>query len=120
MHMSGEAVLLRVFLGERDRYEGLPMFEVIVNAARRDGMAGATVLRGIEGFGASSRVHTARLLRLSSDLSIVIELVDKEERIDAFMSTLDALFDTAGCGGLVTRERVQIVRYHAEGSKPEG
>ncbi len=116
MHISGEAVLLRVFLGERDRCEGLPMYEAIVNAARQEGLAGATVLRGIEGFGASSRVHTARLLRLSSDLSIVIELVDKQERIDSFMGVLDALFEKAGCGGLVTRERVEIVRYHAENS----
>ncbi len=114
MHISGQAVLLRVFLGEKDRCEGVPLYEAIVNAARREGLAGATVLRGIEGFGASSRVHTARLLRLSTDLSIVVELVDKEERIDAFMSVLDGLFDAAGCGGLVTREKVEIVRYHPQ------
>jgi uncharacterized protein len=114
MHISGEAVLLRIFLGESDRCEGKPLYETIVSTARSEGLAGATVLRGIEGFGASSRVHTARLLRLSTDLSIVIEFVDKAERVEAFLSVLDGLFDAAGCGGLVTREKVEIIRYHPE------
>ncbi|MCZ7557184.1 MAG: DUF190 domain-containing protein [Bacteroidia bacterium] len=114
MHISGEAVLLRIFLGESDRHEGKPLYEAIVNAARAEGLAGATVLRGIEGYGASSRLHTARLLRLSTDLSIVVEFVDKEERIEAFLSVLDGLFDIAGCGGLVTREKVEVIRYHPE------
>lgn len=114
MHISGEAVLLRIFLGESDRHEGKPLYEAIVNAARAEGLAGATVLRGIEGYGASSRVHTSRLLRLSTDLSIVVEFVDKAERIEAFLTVLDGLFDTAGCGGLVTREKVEIIRYHPQ------
>jgi PII-like signaling protein len=112
MHIKGEGVLLRVFLGEQDRCDSRPLYETIVSAAREQGLAGATVLRGIEGYGASSRMHTARLLRLSADLSIVVEIVDKSDRIDAFMEHLDMLFEKAGCGGLVTRERVDIIRYH--------
>jgi uncharacterized protein len=117
MHINGEGVLLRVFLGERDRCGSQPLYEAIVNAAKSTGLAGVTVLRGIMGYGASSRLHTAKLLRLSADLSIVIEIVDKSDRIDAFMEQLDQLFDRAGCGGLVTRERVEIIRYQA-GSTP--
>lgn len=82
MKIDGEGKLLRLFLGESDRWEGKPLYEAIVQRARAEGMAGVTVLRGIEGFGASSRMHTQRLLELSSDLPIVIELVDTQDKID--------------------------------------
>jgi len=111
MHTLGEARLLRIYVGEKDRAEGKPLYEHIVKSARAQGLAGATVLRGIEGFGASSLLHTARLLRLSDDLPIVIEIADKEERIRAFVDGLDALFDAAGCGGMVTLEKVEVLVY---------
>lgn len=82
MKIDGEGKLLRLFLGESDRWEGKPLYEAIVQRARAEGMAGVTVLRGIEGFGASSRMHTQRLLELSSDLPIVVELVDTQDKID--------------------------------------
>ena len=91
MRLEGEGELLRIFIGESDRHEGKPLFEAIVQLARKRGLAGATVLRGLEGFGAHSRVHTAKLLRLSEDLPIVIELVDKPDRIEAFLPDLDAM-----------------------------
>jgi PII-like signaling protein len=103
--------LLRIFVGEADRAEGRPLFETIVLLARAEGLAGATVLRGIEGFGRSSRIHTARILRLSQDLPIVIEIVDAAEKIDAFLTKLDPLIG----GGLVTVERVEVEVYRSEG-----
>ncbi|MFA6234206.1 MAG: DUF190 domain-containing protein [Bacteroidota bacterium] len=109
MDKLGEAKLLRIFIGEKDRCEGLPLYEYIVKQAREQGLAGATVLRGIEGFGASSRIHTARILRLSEDLSIVIEIADKEERIMPFVAQLQGIFDRAGCGGMATMEKVEIL-----------
>lgn len=103
--------LLRIFIGESDTYEGRPLYEAIVLALRREGLAGATVLRGIEGFGKSSRVHTAHILRLSEDLPIVIECVDTGEKIEAILPTLDTMIGD----GLVTMERVDVRVYHAEG-----
>ena len=111
MHTLGEAKLLRIFIGEKDRCEGKPLYEHIVLRAREAGLAGATVLRGIEGFGASSLLHTARLLRLSEDLPLVIEIADKEERIQPFIEQLHEIFEQAGCGGLVTMEKVDVVVY---------
>ena len=111
MHALGEARLLRIYVGEKDRVSGRPLYEHLVRAARERGLAGATVLRGIEGFGASSLLHTARLLRLSDDLPIVIEIADKEERIREFVDELDAVFDAAGCGGMVTLEKVDVLVY---------
>jgi len=92
MKLEGEGKLLRIFLGEGDRLEGKPLYEVIVAKAREQGLAGATVLRGIEGFGVLSRIHTAKILRLSEDLSIVVELVDTEEKVKAFMRRLTTCF----------------------------
>src|SRR3972149_7808655 len=89
MKIEGEAQLLRIFIGESDRWEGRPLYEAIVRAAREQGLAGATALRGIEGFGASSRIHTVKILRLSEDLPIVVEIVDRPERIAAFFPTID-------------------------------
>lgn len=107
MKLEGEGKLLRIFVGESDRWKGQPLFEAIVRKVRETGGAGATVLRGIEGFGAHSRIHTARILRLSEDLPIVIEVVDTAERIDALLPLLDEMIED----GLVTIETVRILRY---------
>jgi hypothetical protein len=102
-----EAVLLRIFLGEDDRHRHLPLYEAIVLKAREKHLAGATVLRGSLGFGKSSHLHTANVLRLSSDLPIVIEIVDTPEKVSAFLAELDGMMK----GGLVTLERAQVIRY---------
>ena len=101
--------LLRIFIGEADRHEGRPLYEWLVAEAHRRGLAGATVLRGLEGFGAHSRLHTTRLLRLSTDLPIVVEIVDTEEKIAAFLPIVDAAVPE----GLATLERVQIRFYRS-------
>lgn len=116
MKLEGECLLARVFLGESNRAEGMPLYEAIVRRARQRGLAGATVLRGIEGFGAHSRIHTARLLRLSEDLPIVVELVDREDRLRAFLPELDGLIDD----GLVTLEKVQVILYRPGDQPPAG
>jgi PII-like signaling protein len=105
-----EGKLLRVFIGESDRDGHRPAYQAIVELARREGLAGATVLRGLAGFGRSSRLHTASILRLSEDLPIVIEIVDTAERIDAFLPKLEPLVG----GGLVTLERVEVLAYRAK------
>lgn len=107
MKIEGGAQLLRIFVGESDRWGGRPLWEAILLAAREEGLAGATVLRGLAGFGGHSRIHTARILRLSEDLPIAIEVVDREERIAAFLPRLDGMIGE----GLVTLERVQVVIY---------
>ncbi len=109
MVLPAEGHLLRIFVGESDRHQGLPLYDWIVREARRQGLAGATVLRGLEGFGAHSRVHTARILRLSTDLPIVIEIVDTIDKIDAFLP----LIDEAISEGLATVEKVQIRFYRS-------
>ena len=101
--------LLRIFVGESDQHEGLPLYEWIVRKAREAGLAGATVLRGLEGFGAHSRVHTAKILRLSQDLPIVIEIVDTPERIEQFIPTIDGAIKE----GLMTLEKVQVHFYRS-------
>ena len=90
MKLEGEGVLIRIFIGESDRWEGMPLYEAIVQRAREKGLAGSTVLRGVEGFGAHSLVHTARVLRLSEDLPILIEIVDRKEKIEAFLRSSTA------------------------------
>jgi len=107
MKLPSEASLLRIFIGESDKANGKPLYEVIVQEARRRGLAGATVLRGFLGFGAASRIHTAKILRLSEDLPIVIEIVDAPEKIEAFLPDLDRLIGE----GLVTLEKVRIISY---------
>lgn len=107
MELSGDAALLRVFLGESDRQGGQLTYEAIVLAARRSGLAGATVLRGPMGFGASSHMYTTKIPRLSSDLPVVVEIVDSEEKIEAFLPQLDALL----VSGLATIEKVKVCRY---------
>ncbi len=107
MHLPEEAQLLRIFIGESDRHHGRPLYEVIVEMARKLGLAGATVVRGIMGFGADSRMHTAKILRLSEDLPIIIEIVDKAERIDLLLPQIDELI----VEGLVTLEKVRVIAY---------
>jgi PII-like signaling protein len=107
----GEGKLLRIFIGESDRSHGRPLYEVIVRKARELGLAGATVWRGIEGFGARSRIHTAKILRLSEDLPVIIEIVDTDEKIRAALPAFDALIEAAGGGGLVTLEQAEIIKY---------
>jgi PII-like signaling protein len=106
-----DGYLLRIFLGESDRHDGKPLHEWLVLKAREAGLAGATVLRGISGFGAHSRLHTAKILRLSEDLPIVVEIVDSQQRIEAFLPTVDA----AIAEGLATLERVQVRLYRGGG-----
>lgn len=107
MHLPTESTLLRVFIGESDRHDGHPLYESIVLKARETGLAGATVLRSPMGFGAASRLHTAKILRLSDDLPIIIEIVDDEAKINAFLPILDAMMG----GGLVTLEKVRVIHY---------
>lgn len=107
MPMPETATLLRIFLGEQDRHGGLPLYEAIVLKAREAGLAGATVTRAVMGYGASSRLHTAKILRLSNDLPFVIEIVDAEDRIQAFLPQLDSMMGS----GLVTLEKATVIRY---------
>jgi uncharacterized protein len=110
MQVPRNAVLLRIFIGEDDRYEHKPLYEAIVLRARQEHLAGATVLRGPMGFGHSSRLHTAKILRLSEDLPLVIEIVDSEENIEAFLPKLDEMMGS----GLVTLEKVQVLQYGSD------
>lgn len=118
MKLSGEGTLLRIFLGESDKVEHHALYDVIVRKAREAGMAGATVLRGVEGYGARSRViHTAKILQLSEDLPIVIEIVDTEEKVKAFIPVVDELFEHVGGGGMMTLEQVNVITYSHGRSK---
>lgn len=99
--------MLRIFIDETDTWQGKPLYEVIVKKARNLNMAGATVMRGIMGFGADSRIHTAKVLRLSEDLPVVVEIVDEQDKIDAFIPFLDEVVKE----GLITRERVNVIKY---------
>src|SRR5712691_4077011 len=110
MHLPHDAMLLRVFIGESDRWKHQPLYEAIVLKARELHLAGATVLRGPMGFGKSSRLHTAKILRLSMDLPLVIEIVDAEEKIQSFLPLLDKMVG----GGLVTLEKVKVIEYRAD------
>src|SRR3954465_15666510 len=111
MQIPQDAVLLRIFIGESDRWQHQPLYEAIVLKARELHLAGATVLRGPMGFGKASRLHTAKILRLSMDLPLVIEIVDSEEKINAFLPVLDQIMG----GGLVTLERAKMIRYQDRG-----
>ena len=107
MQLQQMAVLLRILIGDGDRFDGKPLYEAIVLKAREHGLAGATVLRGPMGFGHSSQVHTAKILRLSENLPVVVEIIDTKEQIDSFLPMLDEMMT----GGLVSLEEVRIVRY---------
>ncbi len=113
MILPREGRLLRIFIGENDRHDGRPLYEWLVVKAREVGLAGATVIRGVEGFGAKSRLHTARILRLSTDLPIVVEIVDTMDKIEAFLPVVDQ----AVTEGLATVEKVDI-RFYRTGVKP--
>ena len=110
MQIPTDAVLLRIFIGESDKWEHKPLYEAIVLKARELHLAGATVLRGPMGFGKSSRLHTSKILRLSMDLPLVIEIVDSEEKINSFLPLLDPMIG----GGLVTLENVKVVHYRSQ------
>lgn len=111
MRIEGPGKILRVFVGESDTWQGRPLYQAIVRRLRERGLAGATVLRGIEGFGAHSRLHTARILRLSEDLPVVVEVVDREDRIREILPILDEMVRE----GMVTIEDVEVVVYRAPG-----
>src|ERR1051325_9433021 len=115
MNLPEDALLLRIFIGESDRHEHRPLYEAIVLKARELHLAGATVLRGPMGFGKSSRLHTAKILRLSMDLPLVIEIVDSGEKIQAFLPVLDQMMQ----GGLLTMEKVTVIDYRANPSPPQ-
>jgi hypothetical protein len=113
MHIPKDAVLLRIFLGENDHWEGRPLYEALVLKAREMHLGGATVLRGPMGFGHSSRLHTAKILRLSEDLPFVVEIVDTEEKIKGFVEAIDSMMGS----GLITMEKVQVLQYGPPPSK---
>jgi uncharacterized protein len=115
MQTPTDALLLRIFIGESDRCHHGPLYEAIVLAAREAQLAGATVLRGLMGFGKSSQLHTAKIVRLSMDLPLVIEIVDSEEKINSFLPTLEKMIG----GGLVTLEKVKVLHYRSGEIKPD-
>ena len=109
--IEGPALLVRIYIGEADHHDGKPLYQVIVAFLRERGLAGATVIRGIEGFGANAHLHTSRLLRLSEDLPILVEVVDEEDRIRAVLPELDQMVGD----GLITLEKVEVLAYRAHG-----
>ena len=115
MQIPEDAILLRIFIGESDRWQHKPLYEAIVLKAREMHLAGATVLRGPMGFGKSSRLHTSKIIRLSMDLPLVIEIVDSEEKINSFLPVLDEMIG----GGMVTLEKVKVVHYRSGEDSPE-
>lgn len=115
MRIDGPALLLRMYVGEADHHDGKPLYQAIVELLRERGIAGATVFRGIEGYGANARLHTTRLLRLSEDLPVLVEVVDQEDRIRAVVSELDELIGD----GLITIENVEVLAYRGRGPTDE-
>ena len=111
MELPTDSKLLRIFIGEIDKIGHQPLYEAILFEARKQGLAGCTVLRGIMSYGASTRVHTAKLIDISEDLPIIVEIVDEEEKINAFVDTVDALMQKAACGGLITVEKAGVLYY---------
>lgn len=113
MEINKDAKLLRIFIGESDKHKGKPVYEEIVLKAREFGLAGATVTKGIMSYGANSKIHTAKLLTLSEDLPIVIEIVDNLEKIEIFIPVVNEIFEATNIGGLVTIEKVEIIKYRS-------
>jgi uncharacterized protein len=111
MQIKEEAKLLRILIGESDLLHHIPVYEKIVQEARKMNLAGATVFRGIMGFGGTSKIHTAKILRLSEDMPMVIEIVDEKEKIENFLPLLNNIFEEANCGGLITMEKAEIIKY---------
>ncbi len=112
--LQRDAKLLRIFIGELDKVDGKPLYEALVYAAKGSGIAGATVTRGILSYGASSRIHSAKLLDLSFDLPIVVEIVDSEEKIGQFIETANEMIEAAGCGALITVEKAEVIHYRTK------
>jgi len=110
-NLTGNATLLRIFVGERDKYKHQPLYEAIVLFAKRNGLAGATVLRGLMSYGANSTIHSAKLFALSEDLPIIVEIVDQEEKINEFVKLLEPFFESSEYGGLVTLEKIKVIYY---------
>lgn len=113
MEIKGEAKLIRVFIGETDKITHIPVYEKIVIEARKAGLAGATVFKGIMGYGRNSRIHSSKILRLSEDLPIIIEIVDVLEKVEMFLPILHDIFEEANCGGLITLEKADVIKYIA-------
>lgn len=111
MENNPSAKLLRIFLGESDKYQQQPLYETIVFEAKKQSLSGATVTRGIMGFGANSRIHTAKLFDISNDLPVVVEIVDTEEKITKFIKTVEEFFEESKSGGLITVEKAEVTRY---------
>ena len=111
---EGERTLMRIFIGESDKYHGKPLYEALLETLRAKGFAGATVLRGVAGFGASSRVHTDKILRLSLDLPLIVEVIETEEAITSLLPDLDRMIG----GGLITLERAHVILYRPATAKP--
>jgi len=114
MKITGEAKLLRIFVGEDDKSDKIPVYERIVIKAREYGLAGSTVYKGIMGFGGRSKIHTSKILRLSEDLPIIIEIVDEIKKIENFIPIVNDIFENSNCGGLITIEKVEIIKYFSE------
>jgi uncharacterized protein len=115
MENNPDAKLLRIFIGENDKHGQQPLYEVIVFEAKKQGLSGATVTRGIMGFGANSRIRSAKLFEISSDLPLVVEIVDTEEKIRKFTETVERFFEETKSGGLITIEKAEVIRYKAGG-----
>lgn len=113
MKESGEAKLLRIFIGESEKYKGTPVYEKIVLSAREQGLAGATVIRGVMGYGRNSVIHTSKLLALSSDMPIIVEIVDIIEKIEKFIPIINEIFEDSNSAGLITLEKVEVIKYTA-------
>lgn len=111
MQLEKESRLLRIFIGELDKSGNTPLYEALVLAAKKSGIAGATVLRGILSYGASSRIHSEKLLDLSFDLPVVVEIVDHEDKIEKFLEVANGLIEDAGCGALITIEKAEVIVY---------
>ncbi|MEX1239151.1 MAG: DUF190 domain-containing protein [Cyclobacteriaceae bacterium] len=114
MKLERDSKLLRIFIGELDKSHSTPLYEAIVLAAKKNGIAGATVFRGILSYGASSRIHTAKLLDLSFDLPIIVEIVDHAEKIKEFLEVVNKLIEEAECGALVTIEKAEVIYYKSK------
>ena len=111
MQLERDSKLLRIFIGELDKLHNRPLYEALVYAAKKQGVAGATVLRGILAYGASSRIHSAKLLDLSFDLPIIVEIVDTSEKIEEYLETANQMIEDAGCGALITVEKAEVIHY---------
>ena len=111
MKIEGDAKLLRIFVGESEKFHKIPVYEKLVQEARKKGLAGATVLKGVMGFGKHSIIHTSKLLALSEDLPLVIEIVDETKKIEEFIKAVDHLFEEGNCKGLITVEKVHVIKY---------